>query len=51
MRYISFYLLFIKGNEILYKFNAKLQGSLDYVKSHLESNAVEKANVSLAEGT
>ena len=40
-----------RGNEVQYKFNAKLQDSLDDVKSHLESNAVEKAKASLAEGT
>ena len=37
--------------KIQYKFNAKLQDSLDDVKSHLDSNAVEKAKASLAEGT
>ena len=40
-----------RGNEVQYKFNAKLQDSLDDVKSHLDSNAVEKAKASLAEGT
>ena len=40
-----------RGNEVQYKFNAKLLDSLDDVKSHLESNAVEKAKASLAEGT
>ena len=32
-----------KGNEIQYKFNLKLQGTLDVVKSHFESKAVDKA--------
>ena len=36
-----------KGNEIQYKFNLKLQGTLDEVKSHIESNAVNKAKSSL----
>ena len=40
-----------RGNEVQYKFNAKLQDSLDDVKSHLESNAVEKAKASLAEAS
>ena len=40
-----------KGNEIQYKFNLKLQDTLDEVKSHLESNAVDKAKSSLSEGT
>ena len=40
-----------KGNEIQYKFNLKLQDTLDEVKSHLESNAVHKAKSSLSEGT
>jgi len=40
-----------KGNEIQYKFNSKLQNSLDDVKSHLEANAVDKAKASLSEGT
>jgi len=40
-----------KGNEIQYKFNSKLQNSLDDVKSHLEANAVDKAEASLSEGT
>lgn len=40
-----------KGNKIQYTFIAKLQDSLDEVKSHPESNAVEKAKASLAEGT
>ena len=40
-----------KGNEIQYKFNSKLQDTLDEAKSHLEANAVEKAKASLSEGT
>ena len=36
-----------KGNEIQYKFNLTLQGALDEVKSHFESNAVDKAKSSL----
>ena len=40
-----------KGNEIPYKFNLKLQDTLDEVKSHLESNAADKAKSSLSEGT
>ena len=40
-----------KGNEIQYKFNLTLQDTLDEVKSHLESNAVDKAKSSLSEGT
>ena len=41
-----------KGNEIQYKFNSKLQDSLDEATSHLETgNAVEKAKASLSEGT
>ena len=40
-----------RGNEVQYKFNAKLQDCLDDVKSHLESNAVEKAKASLAEAS
>jgi len=40
-----------KGNEIQYKFNLKLQDTLDDIKSHLESNAVDKAKSSLSEGT
>ena len=40
-----------KGNEIQYKFNLKLQDTLDEVKSHLESKAVDKAKSSLSEGT
>jgi len=40
-----------KGNEIQYKFNLKLQDTLDDVKPHLESNAVDKAKSSLSEGT
>ena len=35
-----------KANEIQYKFNAKLQDILEHVKSHLESNAIEKAKAS-----
>lgn len=31
-----------KGNEIQYKFNSKVQGSLEEVQSHLEMNAVDK---------
>ena len=38
-----------KGNEIQYKFNLKLQGTMDEVKSHFESNAVDKAKSSLSE--
>ena len=37
-----------KGNEIQYKFNRKLQDTLDDAKSHLEANAVEKAKESLS---
>ena len=40
-----------KGNEIQYKFNSKLQDSLEEAKTHLETNAVEKAKESLIEGT
>ena len=40
-----------KGNEIQYKFNRKVQGSLEEVQSHLETNAVDKAKEALAEGT
>ncbi|RMX41033.1 hypothetical protein pdam_00025657, partial [Pocillopora damicornis] len=40
-----------KGNEIQYKFNSKLQDSLEEAKTHLETNAVEKAKESLTEGT
>ena len=40
-----------KGNEIQYKFNRKVQGSLDEVQSHLETNAVDKAKEALAQGT
>ena len=40
-----------KGNELQYKFNAKLQGSLEEAKSHLEVNAIDKAKETLAEGT
>ena len=40
-----------KGNEIQYKFNLKLQDTLDEVKSDLESTAVYKAKSSLSEGT
>ena len=36
-----------KGNEIQYKFNLKLQGALDEIKSHFESNAVDNAKSSL----
>ena len=32
-----------KGNEVQYKFNAKIQDSIDEAKSFLESNAVDKA--------
>ena len=32
-----------KGNEVQYKFNAKIQDSIDEAKSYLESNAVDKA--------
>ena len=32
-----------KGNEVQYKFNAKIQDSTDEAKSYLESNAVDKA--------
>ena len=38
-----------KGNEIQYKFNLKLQDTLDEVKSDLESTAVYKAKSSLSE--
>ena len=40
-----------KGNEVHYKFNAKIQDSIDEAKSYLESNAVDKAKESLTEGT
>ena len=40
-----------KGNEVQYKFNAKIQDSIDEAKSYLESNAVDKAKESLTEGT
>ena len=40
-----------KGTEIQYKFNAKIQDSIDEAKSYLESNAVDKAKESLNEGT
>ena len=40
-----------KGNELQYKFNAKLQDSFEVGKSHLEVNAIAKAKVTLAEGT
>ena len=40
-----------KGNEIQYKFNRKVQGSLDEVQSHLETNALDKAKEALAQGT
>ena len=36
-----------KGNEVQYKFSLKLQDTLDYVKSHFESNAADKAKSSL----
>jgi len=39
-----------KGNEIQYKFNLELQDTLDDVKSHLESNADDKAKSSLSDG-
>ncbi|XP_068756275.1 uncharacterized protein [Montipora capricornis] len=38
-----------KGTEIQYKFNAKIQDSIDEAKSYLESNAVDKAKESLNE--
>ena len=38
-----------KGNEIQFKFNLKLQDTLDEVKCHLASNAVDKAKSSLSE--
>ena len=37
-----------KGNEVQYKFNAKIQDSIDEAKSYLESNAVDKAKESLS---
>ena len=40
-----------KGNELQYKFNAKLQDSFEEAKSHLEVNAIDKAKEALAEGT
>ena len=40
-----------KGNEVQYKFNAKIQDSIDEAKSYLESNAVDKGKESLTEGT
>ena len=36
-----------KGNEVQYKFNAKIQDAIDEAKSYLESNAVDKAKESL----
>ena len=40
-----------KGNEVQYKFNDKIQDSIDEAKSYLEYNAVDKAKESLTEGT
>ena len=40
-----------KGNEIQYKFDRKVQSSLEEVQSHLETNAVDKAKEALAQGT
>ena len=40
-----------KGNEIQFKYNSKLQDSLEEAKAHLQTNAVEKAKESLTEGT
>ena len=40
-----------KGNELQYKFNAKLQDSFEEAKSNLEVNAIDKAKETLAEGT
>ena len=40
-----------KGNELQYKFNAKLQDSFEEGKSHLEVNVIDKAKELLAEGT
>ena len=40
-----------KGNELQYKFNAKLQDFFEEAKSHLEVNAIDKAKETLAEGT
>ena len=40
-----------KGNELQYKFNAKLQDSFEEAKSHLEVNAIDKAKETLAEVT
>lgn len=39
-----------KGNEIQYKLNFKVQGSLEEVQSHLEMNAVDKAKEELVQG-
>ena len=39
-----------EGNEVQYKFNSKLQDTLVEAKSHLETNAVDKAKASLSEG-
>ena len=39
-----------KGNDLQYKFNAKLQDSFEEAKSHLEVNAIDKAKETLAEG-
>ena len=39
-----------KGNEFQYKFNAKVIDCFDHCKSHLESNAVDKAKESISEG-
>ena len=38
-----------KGNEIQYKFNSKVQGSLEDAKSHLQANAIDKAKEALGE--
>ena len=38
-----------KGNELLYRFNVKLQDSFEEVKSHLEVNAIDKAKETLAD--
>ena len=38
-----------KGNEVQYKFNAKIEDSIGEAKSYLESNAVDKAKESLTE--
>ena len=38
-------------SEIQYKFNARLQDSLDEVKFHFDTNTSDKTEASLSEGT